>query len=120
MLTRTVRFSRLKAWGLRLAKRCGFKKARVAVARKLAVILHAMWKTNTGFRCEQHVQLIAPTGRPAGTHGADQADPLNANRSSHDRDSRGPLRPIHFSDANMRHLMRMTAERTLSPATRDP
>ena len=40
MLTRTVRFSRLKAWGLRLAKRCGFKKARVAVARKLAVILH--------------------------------------------------------------------------------
>ena len=38
MLTRTLRFSRLKAWGLRLAKRCGFKKARVAVARKLAVI----------------------------------------------------------------------------------
>jgi hypothetical protein len=28
----------------------GFKKARVAVARKLAVILHAMWKTNTPFR----------------------------------------------------------------------
>ena len=28
LLTRTVRFSRLKAWGLRLAKRCGFKKAR--------------------------------------------------------------------------------------------
>ncbi|MGE3992526.1 hypothetical protein [Pseudorhodoplanes sp.] len=27
----------------------GFKKARVAVARKLAVILHAMWKTNTPF-----------------------------------------------------------------------
>jgi transposase len=49
LLTRTVRFSALKAWGLRLAKRCGFKKARVAVARKLAVILHAMWKTNTPF-----------------------------------------------------------------------
>ena len=54
MLTRTVRFSRLKAWGLRLAKRCGFKKARVAVARKLAVILHAMWKTNTGFRWSEN------------------------------------------------------------------
>jgi transposase len=50
LLTRTTRFSRLKAWGLRLAKVCGFKKARVAVARKLAVILHAMWKTNTTFR----------------------------------------------------------------------
>jgi transposase len=50
LLTRTTRFSRLKAWGLRLAKASGFKKARVAVARKLAVILHAMWKTQTPFR----------------------------------------------------------------------
>src|SRR5262245_14623984 len=36
-----------QAWGLRLAKRVGFKKARVGLARKLAVVLHAMWKTNT-------------------------------------------------------------------------
>ena len=50
LLTRTTGFSTLKAWGLRLAKASGFKKARVAVARKLAVILHAMWKTNTEFR----------------------------------------------------------------------
>ena len=50
MLTRTTAFSTLKAWGLRLAKLSGFKKARVAVARKLAVILHAMWKRNTPFR----------------------------------------------------------------------
>jgi len=50
MLTRTTRFCALKAWGLRLAKKVGFKKARVAVARKLAVVLHAMWKTNTPFR----------------------------------------------------------------------
>jgi transposase len=55
LLTRTTRFSRLKAWGLRLAKVCGFKKARVAVARKLAVILHAMWKTNTTFRWSEAV-----------------------------------------------------------------
>ena len=39
---------------------------------------------------------------PAGTHGADQADPLNADRSS-STETRGPLRPIHLSDANMRH-----------------
>jgi transposase len=50
LLTRTTAFSSLKAWGLRLAQTSGFKKARVAVARKLAVILHAMWKTNTEFR----------------------------------------------------------------------
>ena len=45
LLTREIGFSRLKAWGLRIAKRAGFKKAKVAVARKLAVILHAMWKS---------------------------------------------------------------------------
>ncbi len=50
LLTRNTGFSTLKVWGLRLAKKVGFKKARVAVARKLAVILHAMWKTNTPFR----------------------------------------------------------------------
>jgi transposase len=53
LLTRTTSFSSLKAWGLRIAKLSGFKKARVAVARKLAVVLHAMWKTNTEFRWSQ-------------------------------------------------------------------
>lgn len=50
ILTREVAFSSLKAWGLRIAKASGFKKAKVAVARKLAVILHAMWKTDKPFR----------------------------------------------------------------------
>ncbi len=50
LLTRSMDFSALKAWGVRLAKSIGLKKARVAVARKLAVVLHAMWKTNTAFR----------------------------------------------------------------------
>lgn len=53
LLTRNIRFSTLKAWGMKLAKRCGFKKARIAVARKMVVILHAMWKTNTPFRWSQ-------------------------------------------------------------------
>ena len=50
LLTRTISFPRLKACGLWIAKVSGFKKARVAVTRKLAVVLHAMWKTNTEFR----------------------------------------------------------------------
>jgi transposase len=53
LLTRNLRFSTLKAWGMRLAQASGFKKARIAVARKMAVILHAMWKTNTPFRWSQ-------------------------------------------------------------------
>jgi hypothetical protein len=43
------KWSALKAWGMRLAKRNGLKKAKVAVARKLAVILHRMWIDGTPF-----------------------------------------------------------------------
>jgi transposase len=50
MLTRTVRFSGLKAWAMAVARRRGTKKARVALARKLAVILHRMWVDGTSFR----------------------------------------------------------------------
>ena len=49
LLTRVAKWSALKAWGLRLAKRTGRRVARVAVARKLAVILHRMWMDGTDF-----------------------------------------------------------------------
>jgi transposase len=50
LLTRVARWSALKAWGIRLAKRTGLRKAKVAVARKLAVILHRMWIEGTQFK----------------------------------------------------------------------
>lgn len=50
MLTRSSRWSSLKAWGMKLAKTRGHKKAVIAVARKLAVILHRMWIDDTQFR----------------------------------------------------------------------
>jgi transposase len=50
MLTRAVRFSTLKAWALRVAGRHGMKKAKVALARKLAVMMHRMWVDGTTFR----------------------------------------------------------------------
>lgn len=40
----------LKRWGKRLEKRKGAAKAKVAVARKLAMILHRMWLTGTPFQ----------------------------------------------------------------------
>ncbi|MDP4032194.1 MAG: IS110 family transposase [Pseudorhodobacter sp.] len=49
LLHRSKRWCALKAWGLRLAKRNGMKKAQVAVARKLAVILHCIWVDGTVF-----------------------------------------------------------------------
>jgi transposase len=50
LLSRTMRFSALKRWGLAVAKRRGMKRAKVAVARKIAVILHRMWIDGTSFR----------------------------------------------------------------------
>ncbi len=49
LLTRVPHWCKLKAWGHRLWKRIGFKKAKIAVARKLAVILHRMWRDETDF-----------------------------------------------------------------------
>jgi transposase len=43
LLTRKRGSCRLKQWGLRLAKKKGHGKARVAVARKLAALLHHLW-----------------------------------------------------------------------------
>ena len=50
LLTRAQGWSALKAWGVRLARRIGLRKAKVAVARKLSVILHRMWIDGTDFQ----------------------------------------------------------------------
>jgi transposase len=49
LLTKVQRWSPLKAWGTRLARRIGSKKARVAIARKIAVILRCIWTDGTEF-----------------------------------------------------------------------
>lgn len=49
ILTRTCQSFALKTWALKIAKRRGLKKARVALARRLAVIMHAMLRDGTLF-----------------------------------------------------------------------
>ncbi|MDY6868259.1 MAG: IS110 family transposase [Chloroflexota bacterium] len=49
LMTRVKKPSALQEWGLRIAKRSGMKKARVAVARKLSVIMHQMLLTGECF-----------------------------------------------------------------------
>ena len=49
ILTRAFAESDLRTWGLKLRERIGFKRAAVAVARKLAVIMHAMLKSGEPF-----------------------------------------------------------------------
>lgn len=50
LLVRSQKWSSLRAWGMKVAKHRGMARARVAVARKLAVILHRMWTDATEFR----------------------------------------------------------------------
>ena len=67
LLARVRRSSPLKAWAVRLSRRIGAKKARVALARKLAVILHRMWCDGTTFRWDDADGID-------GIDGADAAD----------------------------------------------
>jgi transposase len=50
LLVVSKKWSSLRAWGMNVVKRRGMARARVAVARKLAVILHRMWSDATEFR----------------------------------------------------------------------
>jgi transposase len=50
MLVRSTKWSWLKAWAMQIARRRGMKKAIVALARRLAVIMHRIWVDGTEFR----------------------------------------------------------------------
>ena len=50
MLTRSGKFSVLKRWALEVAKRRGMRRAKVALARKLAIVLHRLWADGSAFR----------------------------------------------------------------------
>jgi transposase len=49
LMTRNLGGCGLRDWALAIAKRTGPRKAKVALARKLAVMLHAMWRTGSPF-----------------------------------------------------------------------
>jgi transposase len=50
MLLHSKKWSWLKAWAMQIARRRGMKKAIVALARRLAVIMHRLWVDGTEFR----------------------------------------------------------------------
>jgi transposase len=53
ILARPVKGSTLKSWAMRVAARAGMRKAKVALARKLAVVLHRMLADGTTFNAEK-------------------------------------------------------------------
>ena len=54
-MLRSKKWSWLKAWAMQIARRRGMKKAIVALARRLAVILHRIWVDGTEFRWTREV-----------------------------------------------------------------
>jgi transposase len=50
LLVRSTKWSWLKAWAMQIARRRGMKRAIVALARRLAVIMHRIWVDGTEFR----------------------------------------------------------------------
>jgi transposase len=49
LLMRSTKWSWLKAWAMQIARRRGVKKAIVALARRLAVVMHRIWVDGTEF-----------------------------------------------------------------------
>jgi transposase len=50
MLVHSTRWSWLKVWAMKIARHRGMKRAIVALARRLAVIMHRIWVDGTEFR----------------------------------------------------------------------
>ena len=55
MLFHSKKWSWLKAWAMKIATHRGMKKAIVALARRLAVIMHRIWVDGTEFRWTREV-----------------------------------------------------------------
>ena len=64
MLTRSKGMSALKRWALDVAKCRGHKRALVALARKLGVVLHRMWVDGTIFRWTRQGDASSGSARP--------------------------------------------------------
>ena len=59
LLTRSKRYSGIWVWGLGIAKRRGLRRAAVAVARKLAVLMHRIWADGTEYRWQREAAVEA-------------------------------------------------------------
>ncbi len=59
LITRVTKWSWLKAWAMNVAKRRGMRKAIVALARRLAVIMHRMWLDGAKFRWTRETMASA-------------------------------------------------------------
>jgi len=68
MLVRSAKWCWLKAWAMKIARHRGMKKAIVALARRLAVIMHRMWVDGTEFRWKARRRKRNKWHRPSGSY----------------------------------------------------
>ena len=59
LLMRSKKYSAIRVWGLGIAKRRGLRRAAVAVARKLAVLMHRIWADGTKYRWQREAAIEA-------------------------------------------------------------
>lgn len=59
LLTRSEKWCSVKSWGIKVAKRRGLMKARIAVARKLTIVMHKMWLSGEDYRWSAGKELAA-------------------------------------------------------------
>jgi transposase len=59
LLIRSKKYSAIRVWGLGIAKRRGLRRAAVAVARKLAVLMHRIWADGTKYRWQREAAVEA-------------------------------------------------------------
>ena len=71
-MLRSKKWSWLKAWAMQIARRRGMKKAIVALARRLAVIMHRIWVDGTSSagpgRLQQRDDRAGSNAFPAHAH----------------------------------------------------
>ena len=77
-MLRSKKWSWLKAWAMQIARQRGMKKAIVALARRLAVILHRIWVDGTEFRWTREQATAAAKNRAA-------SNPIEGHSSSTER-----------------------------------
>ena len=59
LLPRSKKYPGIRVWGLGIAKRRGLRRAAVAVARKLAVLMHRIWADGTEYRWQREAAVEA-------------------------------------------------------------
>ena len=127
ILTRVKRASSLKDWAQAIAKRSGPGKARVALARKLTVILHSIWRSGEPFRWSEVQDCLSEIF--AGIHPSLAADVKVAHRGEGTGGCEGGPWAACVTQARCGHCsacasdqmlrrIRPTAERTVTPVRR--